>query len=957
MVFGEPSIDDFEFIKPITSGGFGKVYLGKRKQNKYHQDDNQIYAIKVMEKSVMVRKNMAQQVVAERDALAVSKSPFVVKLFYSLQSKEHVYLVMEYMIGGDLKSLLHNMFYFDLKMACFYLCEIALALDYLHQHGIIHRDIKPDNMLLSFDGHVKLTDFGLSEINHKITLAEILPTPKGPAHISSSHIMINSYKASICSNSLLTNPDNSIEYTTNVTAEESSIVDSVNLVYQANTVSNYQRTPGQILSLTSNIEFSPFNHLTCETETASPLEHGRKSLNQTDLHKYKFKLTNNLVKKEQKCIHNKIKTCQFYYSIIDTTNASGTGAPGPLSSNNAATTAKMHCNARHHHHHKLLERKENCKSFKQLNNNSASISEHAIDVIQRKQTPLRWSKRRILKKQKSKINLALALGICNSSGNVGGISSSHGRRRKSIEKRLISNISINSDSIESPKTDEILRCSKMMKKSNDEPALVFSNTGLTGEFKLVNIKTNPELLDHPYLTQPPPPPLPLPNKINPLFKHFRRRFEMQKCSSANNILKNHQFSNRISLSPIENNGLVISSLLSKKEEHIEYDDCEEKHLEPLMDNLNKSKEQQLDESNNDNDDDSNHSSLSTSSSSNDCNSTRTTANSDYCNCSCTCSTNENLIQPSDPQSNNELNINKLKRIAFKSNSQLVQQHNISMTDGFKLSSHLSNKDMLSASTKTTAANSFPPVMPITMTPPNPQLPFQFSFLSKPNNNNDSDLFKSPVGCGIIQPSDSMITQNKNEQSINQTDSNSNTNNNANNNQVIAVIIKTPKTIIKKGKQMNVFSEKDRHVFGTPDYLSPELLLDNHHNESVDWWALGVCFYEFLVGITPFADATPELIFENILNRNIEWPENEEALSHEATDVIMRFLTQQPQERMRLKQMKQHDLFRLVDWNNLLNEKPPFIPKPDHNMDTCYFETRNEIQNRKLSDSLITNNKK
>lgn len=71
-------------------GGFGKVYLGKRKQNKYQQSDQQIYAIKVMEKSVMVRKNMAEQVVAERDALAVAKSPFVVKLFYSLQSKEHI---------------------------------------------------------------------------------------------------------------------------------------------------------------------------------------------------------------------------------------------------------------------------------------------------------------------------------------------------------------------------------------------------------------------------------------------------------------------------------------------------------------------------------------------------------------------------------------------------------------------------------------------------------------------------------------------------------------------------------------------------------------------------------------------------------------------------------------------------------------------------------------------------
>lgn len=143
MVYGEPSIDDFEFMKPLTSGGFGKVYLARRKQNaKQQQQEQQIYAIKVMEKGVMVRKNMAHQVIAERDALAISKSPFVVKLFYSLQSKEHVYLVMEYMIGGDLKSLLHNLIYFDEKMALFYLSEVALALDYLHQHGIIHRYFK-----------------------------------------------------------------------------------------------------------------------------------------------------------------------------------------------------------------------------------------------------------------------------------------------------------------------------------------------------------------------------------------------------------------------------------------------------------------------------------------------------------------------------------------------------------------------------------------------------------------------------------------------------------------------------------------------------------------------------------------------------------------------------------------------------------------------------------------------
>ncbi len=161
--------------------------------------------------------------------------------------------------------------------------------------------------------------------------------------------------------------------------------------------------------------------------------------------------------------------------------------------------------------------------------------------------------------------------------------------------------------------------------------------------------------------------------------------------------------------------------------------------------------------------------------------------------------------------------------------------------------------------------------------------------------------------------------------------------------------KTPKTIKKRGQLMNICSqEKNKQVFGTPDYLSPELLLAEEHDESVDWWALGVCLYEFLVGITPFADETAQLIFDNILNRNIEWPENDEALSPQAMDAIMRLLSRRPADRMRMKKIKQHDLFKQVNWNNLLNEKAPFLPQPDHNMDTCYFDTRNEIQSIKMS---------
>lgn len=155
-----PTIKDFCILKPISRGAFGKVFLGYKKNN----DHDKLFAIKVMRKSDMINKNMISQVITERNALALSRSPFCVTLYYSLQTISSVFLVMEYMVGGDLKSLLAMYGFFEESAARFYTAEICLALQYLHKHGIVHRDIKPDNMLISATGHVKLTDFGLSRI-------------------------------------------------------------------------------------------------------------------------------------------------------------------------------------------------------------------------------------------------------------------------------------------------------------------------------------------------------------------------------------------------------------------------------------------------------------------------------------------------------------------------------------------------------------------------------------------------------------------------------------------------------------------------------------------------------------------------------------------------------------------------------------------------------------------------
>uniref|UniRef100_A0A0D3HWW4 non-specific serine/threonine protein kinase n=1 Tax=Oryza barthii TaxID=65489 RepID=A0A0D3HWW4_9ORYZ len=152
------SIEDFEIIKPISRGAFGRVFLAKKRVT------GDLFAIKVLKKADMIRKNAVESILAERDILISARNPFVVRFFYSFTCRENLYLVMEYLNGGDLYSLLRNLGCLDEDMARTYMAELVLALEYLHSMNVIHRDLKPDNLLISRDGHIKLTDFGLSKV-------------------------------------------------------------------------------------------------------------------------------------------------------------------------------------------------------------------------------------------------------------------------------------------------------------------------------------------------------------------------------------------------------------------------------------------------------------------------------------------------------------------------------------------------------------------------------------------------------------------------------------------------------------------------------------------------------------------------------------------------------------------------------------------------------------------------
>ena len=149
-------IQDFDFLRAISRGAFGSVYLARKKRT------GDLYAIKRLNKRQAVLKNQLTHITAERNILASTNSPFLIRSYYSFQTRDNLYLVMEYAPGGDLYSLLRQLGCLAEDVAQLYLAQVVLALEYLHSLGIVHRDLKPDNLLISADGHVKLTDFGLS---------------------------------------------------------------------------------------------------------------------------------------------------------------------------------------------------------------------------------------------------------------------------------------------------------------------------------------------------------------------------------------------------------------------------------------------------------------------------------------------------------------------------------------------------------------------------------------------------------------------------------------------------------------------------------------------------------------------------------------------------------------------------------------------------------------------------
>nr|XP_057916357.1 serine/threonine-protein kinase greatwall [Doryrhamphus excisus] len=748
-----PSIEDFIILKPISRGAFGKVYLARKKCN------SRLYAIKAMKKAEMVDKNMGGQMKAERDALALSKSPFIVHLFYSLQTATKIYLVMEYLIGGDVKSLLHIYGYFDQDMAVKYISEVALALDYLHRHGIIHRDLKPDNMLISNEGHIKLTDFGLSKVklDRELNLMDILTTPS------------------------LAKPKK-----------------------------DYFRTPGQVLSLISCIGFNTpagEGKRHCSASAASsPGLCGKVKQKNNSLGSPLMRTTSSPARHPWKkgpdstvfsphhLAKNLMPTLMKTRKRFETTSAGSTtdtdGGVSPLWEHEEKENVKSQENARRH-----LESKES-----PVKPDTPPSETKPVSLLPRDDAFV-----------------------------------------PSSIKRTFSDMQLSPEQLENHAKRNTVQYKRCYEIPHDTAGF---HTGLTGAFSAIGITATADQA---------------PMRSSPIAVSKSLIHELEEellDGDTNKDLSDSSFT-----SPLAENSAICRSLSLDSDVSV---------LETSL---------TLD----------GHTSLE---------SVRPPKKS--------ASSEEDTVAPPQPQPTFSFSIPSCDSrppdpaggvaqspsflkpknvVAFRSYCSSINRSNTSGVSRLSIGS----MDGMDVSMQACHSGTATPVQ-------------------RRTSSHNSSLCQTPKAASTSHTP-----------------------------------FRTPKSV-RRG-QLPV---EGAPILGTPDYLAPELLLGKPHDCMVDWWALGVCLFEFLSGVPPFNDETPQLVFQNILNRDIPWPDGDEELSEKARNSIEILLTMDKTKRAGLKELKCHPLFEGSDWENLQNQPMPFIPQPEDETDTSYFEARNNAQHIAVS---------
>lgn len=637
--------------------------MGYKKTN-----PEQVYAVKVMKKNEMINKNMASQVVIERNALALTRSPYCVQLFYSLQSISSVYLVMEYMVGGDLKSLLGVCGFMEESMAAFYTAEVCLALEYLHSHGIVHRDLKPDNMLLSREGHVKLTDFGLSKISSLHRDLEISD-------------LVNPMTPSLCT-----------------------------------------RTPGQLLSLTSHLSFGS----------------GQKSTNESNLSDRSTPAMNLLSALQRNC---NLKSTEHMSpnSVISSV------ASGDYSRISGVTPFQSAEDLRFEQSNEEQSTEEDEITFEKRENGLESSSSYHTCEASSMQTNNRTDQNVDEEEEEEKDESTL-------------------EAEQSQHRSLVHTSPVSTNSF-------VIRGSKKRKRAGAD-----ASTGLTCEIDAIDLDVEKT---------------PKRNNRDSIFPYTSPTINVVSTKAAD----------------------IIAGLAE-----------------------------------------------------NDGSKT--------------------------PNQDTDQNAGSTGRVAFSTPVSSARQR-----DRNEKQQKCQEED----DAKTLIKTRF-------RLPPSSAL--HSAHDPHTDSDNMSESHQSPQG---ISPIKTPATSGN-----------------------CYTPYRTPKSV-RRGGQGGANRSDDR-ILGTPDYLAPELLLKQGHGSAVDWWALGVCLYEFCTGLPPFNDETPQAVFANILARDVPWPEDEEALSSAAIDAIDGLLTLDQASRPTVKEVRTMTLFRNFPWDEPSKAIAPFIPQPDDKYDTCYFQS-------------------
>uniref|UniRef100_A0A3Q3LZ07 Serine/threonine-protein kinase greatwall n=1 Tax=Labrus bergylta TaxID=56723 RepID=A0A3Q3LZ07_9LABR len=779
-----PSIEDFIILKPISRGAFGKVYLARKKCNA------RLYAIKVMKKADMVDKNMTGQMKAERDALALSKSPFIVHLFYSLQTSTKIYLVMEYLIGGDVKSLLHIYGYFDQDMSVKYISEVALALDYLHRHGIIHRDLKPDNMLLSNEGHIKLTDFGLSKVklDRELSLTDILTTPS------------------------LAKPKK-----------------------------DYFRTPGQVLSLITSLGFN--------TPAGEGKRHCSASAVSSPMSCDKIKPKSNSFGSPVKSLLNSCNSIVFNSqnltknltpTLMKTRRRFETMSAGSTTDTEGGISPLWEC--------------EEVGHFK---------ASYSMESENEKKARHHSESKRVEQTSASTRPAMSVTGNLSNKTNTGHLEEKkpHNTNQDHLFPSALSVKRTFSDVEKSPEPLEI-----QAKKSNSNYQRCFEipqdaarlHSGLTGTFSTIQI-------DDPI------------NVAKSLFCDLEEPPEDVFEDGAKDL------SHSSFTSPLTGNSDVCRSLSLDSDSSMHETSLTVDSHASLMPHKGSANQ------------------TSASFEERDENTDSSIIDSLYHATSSVALGTPKLVNLGQRGESQRAFLNRLPPdlsgaaqcpsflkprnvVAFRSYCSSINRSNMS-----RLS--MGSFDAMDVSTTASYHSASGNATPVQRRP-----------------NSSSSLFQTP------QPMSTSHTP-----------------------------FRTPKSV-----RRGALPVEGATILGTPDYLAPELLLRKPHDYMVDWWALGVCLFEFLTGVPPFNDETPHLVFQNILNRDIPWPEEDEELSANARNAIEILLTMDMTKRAGLKELKCHPLFEGLDWDNLQNLPMAFIPQPEDETDTSYFDARNNAQHIAVS---------